>query len=185
MKKIIFLDRDGVINKDPGGWTKHGYVTEWKDFVFLPDSIRAIKRLNQAGYDVVIISNQAGVSKGCYTKEKLDEINKNMLREIKDAGGDIKKVYYCIHQDSDNCNCRKPKTGMFKQAQKEMGIKIGGSYFIGDGKMDVEAARNVGLKSILLLSGKTALGDIRTWRVKPDYIFDDLNEAVDFILKNA
>lgn len=183
MHKVIFIDRDGVINKDPGGWTEHGYVTRWGDFHFLPNSIGALKKLKGAGYDIVIISNQAGVSKGYYTEDRLNEINRKMLEEIEKNGVRIKKTYYCVHQPSDDCNCRKPKTGLFKQAEKELGIKARGNYFIGDGKMDVEAGERVGMKTILVLSGKTNLEKIRDWDLKPNYIFDDLQEATEFILK--
>lgn len=183
MAKIIFIDRDGVINKDPGGWTEYSYVTHWEEFIFLPGSKEAIRRLTENGYGIVIISNQAGIAKGHYSEKELDSINKNMLEEIEKAGGKIKKLYYCIHQDSDNCDCRKPKTGLLRQAEKELGIKASDNYFIGDGKMDVEAGEKMKLKTILVLSGKSSLEDMRNWAVKPDYIFDDLLEAVRFVLK--
>lgn len=182
-KKIIFIDRDGVINKDPGGWTKHNYVTKWQEFKFLPGSKEAIKKLNKANYEIVVISNQAGVSKGHYSEDELDGVNSKMLKEMKSAGAGIRKVYYCVHQDSDNCDCRKPKIGLFKQAEQELGVKARGSYFIGDGKTDIEAGRNFGLKTVLVLSGKTSLEDMRQWEIKPDYIFDDLREAVEFVIK--
>lgn len=183
MKKAIFIDRDGVINKDPGGWTKHSYVTEWKNFIFLPNSLEALKMLNKAGFEIVVVSNQGGISKGFFTKKKLDTINRKMIEEIEKNGAKIRKVYYCVHQTSDNCDCKKPKTGLFKKAEKELGIKAKGSFFIGDGKMDVEAGAKIGFKTILVLSGKTSLEQLRTWGIKPDYIFDDLYEAVGFILK--
>ena len=182
-KKIIFIDRDGVINKDPGGWTKHNYVTRWEDFRFLPGSKDAVKKLNDAGYEIIIISNQAGVGKGHYSKDELDIVNSKMLQEIKNAGSRIKEVYYCIHQPGDNCDCRKPKIGLFKQAEKELGIKASSSYFIGDAKTDIEAGEKMGLKTILVLSGKTSLEDTRSYNVKPDYIFDDLLKAVEFVIK--
>ncbi|MBL7158810.1 MAG: HAD-IIIA family hydrolase [Candidatus Omnitrophica bacterium] len=181
-KKIIFIDRDGVINKDPGGWVETSYVTRWEDFIFLPGSPEALKKLCDAGYGIVIISNQGGVSKGFFTEERLAEINSKMLRALREKGVAIKKVYYCIHQASDNCECKKPKTGLFEKAEKELRIKAAGNYFIGDGKMDVEAGSKAALKTVLVLSGKTNVEMLRDWDVKPDYIFDNLAEAVDFIL---
>ena len=181
--KTIFIDRDGVINKDPGGWTEYSYVTSWGEFHFLPNTKEALKLLSDNGYDIIIVSNQGGVSKGYYSQKALDEITARMLREISSAGANVKGTYYCIHQDSDNCDCRKPKTGMFKQAEKDLGIKAKGAWFIGDGKMDVEAGKSAGLKTILVLSGKTAIGDVGKWETKPEYIFDDLLDAVKFILK--
>lgn len=181
--KIIFLDRDGVINKDPGGWTEHSYVTKWEDFHFLPGSKEAIKKLNQNGFEIIVISNQGGISKGFYREEELYHINEKILSEITKSGGRIKKVYYCVHQNSDNCECRKPKPGLFKKAEKDLSIKAKGAYFIGDGKMDIEAGREMGLKTVLVLSGKTSLEDLKSWDLKPDYIFDNLFEAVNFVIK--
>ena len=182
-KKIIFLDRDGVINKDPGGWTKHSYVTKWKDFHFLPGAKKAIKTLGDNGYGVVVISNQAGISKGFYSRERLDKITSRMIREIKKSGGKIKKVFYCVHQDSDRCDCRKPETGLLRRAEKELGVRSGGAYLIGDGRVDIDAGHKAGMKKILVLSGKTDIRDVRGWKIKPDLIFKDLLEAVEYILE--
>lgn len=185
MKKIIFIDRDGVINKDPGGWTEHSYVTRREDFIFLKGAKEGILALSRAGYEIVVISNQAGVAKGHYSEKELKEINDNMLNEISRFGGRIKKVYYCIHQPSDNCDCRKPKTGLFERAERELGIKPRSSYFIGDGKTDIEAGKRARLKTILVLSGKSNSRDIASWEIKPDHIFPGLLEAAEFIIKSA
>jgi len=181
--KTIFIDRDGVINKDPGGWTEHNYVTSWKDFHFLPGAKAAIRVLNHAGYDIVVISNQAGVGRGFYSEEKLEFINRNMLDEIKRSGGRIKRTYYCIHRKDDDCDCRKPKTGLFGKAEKELGITARGACFIGDGVMDVAAGKKAGMRTMLVLSGKSRPGDIKKWKAKPDFVFKDLREAASFILK--
>jgi len=184
-KKVIFIDRDGVINKDPGGWTEYSYITKWKDFHFLPGAKTAVRRLNRAGYDIVIISNQAGVSKGFYTKAALRHINKRMLEEIRKSGGTIRRAYYCVHQKSDNCGCRKPETGLFRQAERDLGVKAAEAYFIGDGQMDVEAGRKARMKTVLVLSGKSKVDDIEDWKARPDLIFRDLGQAVNFILKET
>ena len=183
MKKIIFIDRDGVINKDPGGWTEHSYVEKEEEFIFVPGSVEALKKLKNNNYEMIIISNQGGISKGYYTEEALIRVTNLMKSELKKENVEFEKIYYCIHQDSDNCDCKKPKTGMFKQAEKELNIKARGNYFIGDGKMDVEAGSSMGLKTILVLSGKTSVEDMKSWQIKPDYIFHDLKEAVDFIIE--
>lgn len=182
MKKVIFIDRDGVINKDPGGWTEYNYVTTWEEFIFLPNSIKALRRLSDAGYDIVVASNQAGISKGYYRRSQLDKLNQNMIKKIEENGAKLKKVYYCFHQDSDKCDCRKPRIGLFKQAERELGVKATGNYFIGDGKTDVEAGNKMNMKTVLVLSGKTDLKEVGSWDVKPDYIFEDLSEAVNFVL---
>lgn len=183
--KAIFVDRDGVINKDPGGWTKYNYVTKWKEFRFLPGAKKAVKDLSDRGYDIIIISNQAGVNKGYFTKTELNRVTARMMRELERSGGVIRKAYYCIHQDSDRCNCRKPKAGLFRQAEKELGIKTRGAYFIGDTTLDVEAGKKAHLKVILVLSGKAKMKDIAGWKAKPDFVFKDLSKAVSFVLKGG
>ena len=182
MKKTIFIDRDGVINKDPGGWTEHSYVTRRDDLIFLPNSKEALRKLTEAGFEIIVISNQAGISKGHYTKEKLEEVTRKMTEEIEKNGSRLKKVYYCVHQNSDNCDCRKPKTGLFERAEAELGVQAAGSFFIGDGKTDIEVGLAKGLRTVLVLSGKTDLEKLRGWDIKPDFIFDNLLDAVNFII---
>lgn len=182
MIKTIFIDRDGVINKDPGGWTKHEYVTEFKDFHFLPGAFEALKLLNRNRVQVVLISNQAGVAKGFFTKKRLDEITAMMLGEIKKNGGNVSEAYYCIHKNEDNCNCRKPKPGMLETAIKKYRISPRESYMIGDSEVDMLAGNAVGLNTVFVLSGKNGMKDIMGWKIRPDYIFKDLLEAVNWIL---
>ena len=182
MKKMIFLDRDGVINKDPGGWTKHGYITKIKDFIFLPGALKALRLANESGYGVIVFSNQAGVGKGYYTKEKLKKITDMMCLEIKKKDGFINKVYYCMHKKESHCNCRKPSTGMFKKAEKEFGIKLRNEFFVGDNKSDIRAGKKMGMTTILLLSGKSSASDPEKWKTKPNYIFHNLLSAVKFII---
>ncbi len=181
--KAIFIDRDGVINRDPGGWTKHDYVTDFKDFHFLPGVFEAIRLLCNHKIAVIIVSNQAGVSKGYFTKERLDEINERMLKELSRNGGRIEAAYYCHHRNEDNCDCRKPKTGMLERAARKYNIDFHETYFIGDGQVDVEAGARLGVKTVLVLSGKTSSDDARKWRIKPDYIFRDLLEAVKWLME--
>ena len=182
MIKAIFVDRDGVINKDPGGWTKHEYVTELKDFHFLPGALEALMLLHRNRVQVIIVSNQAGVSKGYFTHQRLEEINCMMIAEVKKHGGKISETYYCIHKNEDNCNCRKPKPGMLESAITKHRIIPGDTYIIGDSEVDVLAGKSAGLNTIFVLSGKTGMDQMRKWEVKPDYIFKDLLEAVKWVL---
>ena len=103
--KVVFLDRDGVINEFPGNGN---YVTRLKDFRFIPGSLEALRLLTQEGYAIFVISNQAGVSKGVYTQNKLNHITRNMLRDVRRAGARIEKVFYCTHRSDAGCDCRKP-----------------------------------------------------------------------------
>lgn len=176
--KAIFIDRDGVINKDPGGWTKLNYVTEWKDFHFIEGSIEALKILKEKGIKVIIASNQGGVNRGVYSKERLGEINSLMLKEIEAKGGAVEEVFYCIHRDEDNCSCRKPKSGMLEMAAKKYGIDPKTTFFIGDDKKDIIAGKGIGCKTVLVLSGKSTRETAEGWEDKPDYIFRDLLDAV-------
>lgn len=180
--KVIFIDRDGVINKDPGGWTTHNYVTNWKDFHFLPGSLDALKLLNRNNIRTIVISNQAGVSKGYFSKEMLDAVNSKMLNEVNKNGGKIEESFYCIHKDEDNCSCRKPKSGLLEKAAAKYGVDFKDTFFLGDSEADIGAGKMVGCKTVLLLSGKTSQQEMKKWKVKADYIFANLLEAVKWIL---
>lgn len=182
--KVVFLDRDGVINKYPGD---SEYVKSWSEFHFLPKVKPALKKLNAKGFKIFIVSNQAGVSKGIYPKGNLDLITKNMLKELKDAHIDIAGVHYCIHRPEDNCACRKPKTGLIDTAiakLKDAGEKIDyhDSYFIGDTIRDVETGKAAGLKTILVFSGKETPGNSNNWKTLPDFTAQDLSKAVEQLL---
>lgn len=181
--KYVFLDRDGVINRDPAGWTEYGYVTRREDFHFLPGALEAIKKIKEAGYGTVIISNQQGVGKGYFTEKALRDVTEKMEETVKAAGGEIAGSYYCVHRKEENCDCRKPKKGLFLKAQEELGIKsFEGQFYVGDTERDIEAGRNAGLKTILVLSGKSSREDAQNWNSRPDHICGDLTEAVDFII---
>ena len=177
--KAIFLDRDGVINRDPGFGD---YIKSWEEFQFLPGAIEAIKKLNENGYEILVISNQAGVGRGIYSQGSLDEITRNMLREIETQGGRIKSISYCTHLPDEGCNCRKPKIGLIERATKGLDIDFKNTYFIGDSRLDVGAGRNLGSKTILLLTGKEDPDDVKNWEIRPDVIKKDLKEAVEWVL---
>ena len=180
MEKLVFLDRDGVINKDPMG----GYVTSWGKFHFIPGAIEGITRLTQNNFKIFVISNQAGVGKGIYSQKTLNKITQNMLKVIKRSGGRIDGVYYCPHKDEDNCNCRKPKTGLFFEAVKGLDVDFKDTYLIGDSEGDIQAGEKIGSRNILVLSGKTNLEDKDTWQIQPDFVAQNLLEATNLILRN-
>jgi len=178
--KAIFLDRDGVINRDPGFGD---YVKSWQEFDFLPGAIEAVKLLNKNSYEIFVISNQAGVAKGLYSQGSLDEITVNMIKEIEAKGGKIRMVSYCTHASDAGCDCRKPNTGQIKKATKGLDIDFKKTYFIGDSRLDVGAGKNMGCKTILLLTGKEDPIEAKRWQHKPDFIKKDLMEAVEWVLK--
>ena len=178
--KVIFLDRDGVINTYPGDRL---YVTSLKKFRFLPRAKQAIALLSKVGYKIFVASNQAGVGKGTYSQKTLDAITARMLSDIGDAGGRIAKVYYCTHRKETHCKCRKPKPGLLKKAAQEFKFSLKGAYFIGDTMRDIFTARAAGCKSILVLTGKEKLSNQKNWQIKPDFVFKDLLAAAKFLIK--
>ncbi len=180
--KLVFLDRDGVINKFPGNGN---YVTRAKDFHFIPGSLEAIQRLTQAGYKIVVISNQAGIEKGVYSQNKLSQITIKMFREVERAGGKIDRVYYAIARGGQHCDYRKPGIGFIREALRSMNKNLrsaGKTYFVGDTETDILAGHNAGCKTIFVLSGREDRRYMRKWKVHPDTITKDLLEAVKVIL---
>ncbi|MDO8581020.1 MAG: HAD-IIIA family hydrolase, partial [Candidatus Omnitrophota bacterium] len=152
--KIVFLDRDGVINEFPGNGK---YVTRVKDFHFIPGSLEAIRRLTKAGYTLFVVSNQAGVGKGIYSKRKLDQITAKMLCGVKKTGGRIRKVFYSIRRSDEGCPYRKPNIGSVLKAMALLKSNLHGArngYFIGDTETDIRAGHNAGCKTIFVLSGR-------------------------------
>lgn len=183
--KAIFLDRDGVINKYPGDTE---YVKSWQEFIFLPKAKAALKKLDDCGYKLFVISNQAGVSKGIYTQETLDLITRNMLNELNAQNIHIAGVYYCTHRPEDNCPCRKPKTGLIDMIIAEarcngQKIELSNSYLIGDTIRDIQTGKSAGLNTILVFSGKEKPENINTWQILPDFTAGDLSEATGIIIK--
>ena len=180
--KIAFLDRDGVINEFPGNGN---YVTKVKDFHFISGSLEAIRDLTEAGYALFIISNQAGVGKGVYSKDKLDRITRKMLKGIKEAGGRIKKVFYCTHRSDAGCDCRKPEIASIKKGLKSVSKSLASAkhaFFVGDTVSDIAAGRNAGCKTIFVLSGRSNESRLKIKRIHPDHITKNLLEASKIIL---
>lgn len=141
-KKALFLDRDGIINID------YGHVHKIEDFKFTDFIFDICKKYQSEGYIIVIITNQAGIGKGLYKEEDAIKLNEYMVNEFKKNGITIEKVYYCPHKPEDNCNCRKPKPGMFLQAIKDFNIDATNSVAIGDKISDLEAAHNAGINEL-------------------------------------
>ncbi|MDP8298683.1 MAG: HAD family hydrolase [Candidatus Tantalella remota] len=185
-KKYVFFDRDGVINKDPGGWTEFGYVSGPEYLQILPGVPETVKKITDAGYKIIIISNQQGVGKGYFTQEDLDRVTASMKDVVESAGGSISGVYYCTHTKEEDCPCRKPKEGLFLKAKEEFGIdSFDGTFYIGDTQRDIQAGRAAGLNTILVTSGKSSKGDAEDWEYKPDHICKDLLEAVDLVISQG
>ena len=146
-QKYIFLDRDGVTNRRP---LKAEYVCKPEDFVWLPGSKEAIKRLNDAGYFVILISNQAGIARGVMTEQDFNNVQSKMSSDLKEIGAHIDAVYFCPHGWDEGCECRKPKPGMLYKAQRDYSINLTECVLIGDDERDIQTAHNADMKGILV-----------------------------------
>jgi len=153
MSKAVFLDRDGVINKELGH-----YCEKVEDFEILQDVGKAIKVLKEAGFLVIIISNQGGIAKVLYTEDDVNAMHKKLCDYLSNFGTTIDDFYFCPHHDSiSKCLCRKPNSLMIEKAMAVYDINPAQSYMIGDGKRDIEAAERAGIKGILIESNSGIL----------------------------
>ncbi len=172
--KLVILDRDGVINYDSDAFIKT--PDEWKP---IPGSLEAIAHLTQAGYRVVIATNQSGISRGLLDMVTLNAINDKMCKAVNQVGGRIDAMFFCPHANSDKCNCRKPATGMFKEISDRFGLELNGVPAIGDSLRDLQAAAEVGAIPILVLSGKGKKTRAKGGLPENTRIFSNLSAAVD------
>ena len=146
-KKYIFLDRDGTLNVRP---PKACYIERPEDFVWLPGAIEAIKRLKDAGYGILLVSNQPGIARGRLTVETLHAIHERMQEDLRAAGAAIDKIYFCPHDWDEGCFCRKPKPGMFYEAQKELSLDLTKCWMLGDDERDMHAGGDAGCKCMYI-----------------------------------
>ena len=146
-RPAVFLDRDGVINrKAPEGH----YIAYWSDFELLPGAGSAIAALNRSGCRVLVVTNQRGVALGLYTAAEVEALHARLQEHLAAQGAHIDAFYYCPH-DKNECNCRKPQTGLFEQAFREFPEATrANSIVVGDSLSDIEAARNFGLPAIFI-----------------------------------
>ena len=148
--KTVFLDRDGVINRKlPEG----DYVKRWEEFEFLPRVPEALRLLKEAGIRVIIVTNQRGIARGLMAERDLEEIHKRMLAELARFQASVDAIYYCPHEEGE-CDCRKPRVGLFRQAQKDFpDIDFASSAVIGDSLKDMEAGTQLGCFTVLIANG--------------------------------
>ncbi|HJV92219.1 MAG TPA: D-glycero-beta-D-manno-heptose 1,7-bisphosphate 7-phosphatase, partial [Azonexus sp.] len=147
--KLVILDRDGVINFDSAQFIKS--PAEWKP---IPGSLEAIARLNQAGYRVVVATNQSGVGRGLFDMDTLNQIHEKMHKALFAVGARVDAIFYCPHAADSACECRKPKPGMFKRISQTLNIELTDVPAIGDSLRDLQAGVAAGCKPILVLTGK-------------------------------
>jgi D-glycero-D-manno-heptose 1,7-bisphosphate phosphatase len=145
-KKVVFLDRDGVINRKA---PKAAYVRSWREFVFLPGVIQAIALLTKHHYKIFIVTNQAGIARGLMTEQDLKRIHIRMKDELARHDAKIEGIYFCPHGWDEGCKCRKPKAGMFYQAARDHDLDLTKTYFIGDDERDLAAGNAAGCRTFL------------------------------------
>jgi D-glycero-D-manno-heptose 1,7-bisphosphate phosphatase len=147
--RLVILDRDGVINKD-----RDDFIKTPDEWVPIPHSLEAIARLHRAGYQVVVITNQSGIARGLLDLNALNRIHVKMMDYVRQHGGQIEAIFFCPHGPDDNCECRKPRTGMYNQLAERLNISIEGIPAIGDSIRDLQAAQLAGAQPILVCTGK-------------------------------
>ena len=180
LRPAVFLDRDGTIAEEVG------YLNHASRFRMFSFVAAAIHRLNEAGLPVIVVTNQSGVGRGYFPESLVQTVNELMTQQLAEAGAKIDAVYYCPHASADKCSCRKPNTGMLDRAAREHAVDLQRSFVVGDRYGDVELARNVRARSVLV---RTGYGEgelawhLAKWCIQPDFVAEDLAHAADLILR--
>ncbi|MFA5166941.1 MAG: HAD family hydrolase [Candidatus Omnitrophota bacterium] len=179
LRKVVFIDRDGVINVDL--WK---YVETWKEFRFEKGALEGLKALSEKGFDIFIISNQAGVGDGVFSEAAMWQVHEKMVATMAKRGIKIRGTRYCTHGKKEKCDCRKPKTLLLQKAVANLIFDKEKTYFVGDKLSDLEAGKNFGVRTILVRTGYGLETEKKlTKRLQPDHIVNDLRDAVPIILK--
>jgi D-glycero-D-manno-heptose 1,7-bisphosphate phosphatase len=155
-------------------------------FRILPSVPESIRRLNEAGLPVIVVTNQSGVGRGYFPESLVQSVHELMSQQLAAANAHLHAIYYCPHTSADACDCRKPKTGMLAQAAREHGLDLHRSFVVGDRHADVELARRAGARSILVRTGYGEgeyLWNAPNWEFQPDFVAADLAGAVHWILR--
>lgn len=180
-KKLVLLDRDGVINFDSDNYIKH--PDEW---IPIPGSLEAISNLNKAGIRVCIITNQSGIGRHFFSLDTLKNIHLKMENLLKTMGGCVSRIYFCPHLPSDNCSCRKPKTGLLNTLESDFNISLNHVPFIGDSETDIQLAHKKNCLPILVKTGKGSRvlenGFAASDLGKSTLVFNNLEDASQHLL---
>jgi D-glycero-D-manno-heptose 1,7-bisphosphate phosphatase len=178
--KLIVLDRDGVINFDSDLYIKS--PVEWRP---IPGAIDAIARLNQHGFRVVVATNQSGIGRGLFDMATLNAINDKMMELVFRQGGRIDALFFCPHTATEQCGCRKPRTGMLEEIASRFHTDMKGVPVVGDSLKDLQAAEAVGAQPVLVLTGKGPKTQADGNLPKKTLVFADLAEASRHLIANA
>jgi D-glycero-D-manno-heptose 1,7-bisphosphate phosphatase len=187
----VFLDRDGTINEEVG------YMDSLDKLKMIPAAYEAIRLINKSRMKAIVVTNQSGVARGCFSEKLVMQAHDIIQADLLEKKASIDKFYYCPHHPTEgkgiylqNCNCRKPKPGMLLQAALDFDIELADSYMVGDTYRDMEAAKKVGVKGILVKTGygRELLQEIGpdavTVENKPDFVAEDILDAVKWIMRD-
>jgi len=176
----VFIDRDGTISEEVG------YLNHVSRFRMFPSVPTAIRKLNDSGIPAIVVTNQSGVGRGYFPESLVQAVRDAMTTQFTAAGARLDAIYYCPHVSSDLCACRKPSPGMLERASLEHAIDLERSFVVGDRFGDIELGHRVGARSILVRTGYgegEILYHVPKWKVRPDFIADDLAQATEWILE--
>jgi D-glycero-D-manno-heptose 1,7-bisphosphate phosphatase len=183
----VFVDRDGTLIEEVG------YLDRTERVALYPWTVDAIRALNRAGLKIVLVSNQSGVARGFFTEAVVDEVHRHIAALLEEGGARIDAYYYCPHHPDGkvagyarHCDCRKPKRGLVDRAAREFGIDPARSFVVGDRWLDVELARTIGGRGILVRTGYGATEEARPPQdLSADAVVDNLVGAASWILRHA
>jgi len=178
-RRAVFLDRDGTLCEEMG------YLNHITRLQIYPFAAAAVRRLNDAGWPVIVVTNQSGVSRKIYPESLIAEVHQRITADFAAQGARVDAFYYCPHQKADRCACRKPLPGLIVRAAMDHGLEPEGSWMVGDRYADLQLGHAVGARTILVLTGY-GRGDYdwhhAEWPRQPERVAGDLRVAVDFIL---
>jgi D-glycero-D-manno-heptose 1,7-bisphosphate phosphatase len=180
LRPAVFIDRDGTVSEEVG------YLNHISRFRMLPAVPAAIRKLNDRGIPAILVTNQSGVGRGYFPESLVHAVHDALRAELAAAGAHLDAIYYCPHVSSDLCACRKPSPGMLERAAAEHALDLERSFVVGDRFGDIELGHRVGARSILVRTGYgegEILYHLPKWKVRPDFIADDLAQATDWILE--
>ncbi len=175
LEKVVFLDKDGVINFD-----SPDYIKSWAEVAFIPGSLEAIRRLTEADFSVILVTNQSAINRKLMTRQGLDYMMTKLIHTVMDNGGAIADIFYCPHTPEQGCDCRKPLPGLIHRACRRYRIDLSSASMIGDSARDIECGQAAGCGYSILVrtgNGRAAEQELLEKGVCCEYIADDLLDA--------
>ena len=187
--RAIFIDRDGTISEEVG------YVNHLSRYRPFPFAAEAVRRINEAGWRAILVTNQSGVARGYFTEELMTQVHGQLAESLGREGARLDAIYYCPHHPTVgeppyrlDCDCRKPKPGLLRRAAEDFGLDLRRSFVVGDRYTDVKMAQRVGASAVLVLTGY-GRGEYehqrRHWPAEPAHVAEDLLAAVEWILRKS